>query len=199
MVDRHRPIVASHVPVKLVVIFEKACAVANRVIDLDGAGSIDRIGNENLQIAKTVRSGRLIFQLAAAAVRHPGDVQKQSVVRSPRSRIFDWDEAVNAVPLAVKSKRNAFMDRGRPVFMNRDSVAEVANPPAAAEERRGEDDQQKTGHSGPVETPLAASQTTDKPTLCHSEERKRRGISVLPSPAKNVDPSPCSRWQQHNG
>ena len=103
MIDRHRPIIAGHVPVELVVIFEKARAVANRVIDLDGAGSIDRIGNENLQITETVRGGLLVFQLAAAAVRHPGDAQKQSVVRSPRSRIFDWDEAVNAMPLAVKS------------------------------------------------------------------------------------------------
>ena len=64
---------------------------------------------------------------------------------------------MNAVPLAVKSKRNAFMDRGGPVFMNRDSVAEIADPPAAREQRRDKNDEQKTARSGPVETQLAAS------------------------------------------
>jgi hypothetical protein len=118
-------------------------------------------------------------------------VQKQSVVRSPRTRIFDWDEAVNAMPLAVKSKRNALVDRGGPVFMNRDRVAEITNPPAAREERRDKNaDEQKTTNKSSVETQPAASQATEKLILCHSEEHKWRGIQVLPSPAKNAL---CSR------
>jgi hypothetical protein len=79
--------------------------------------------------------------------------------------------------------------------MNRDSVAEIANPPAAREQRRGKNDEQKTARSGLVETQLAASQATEKLTLYHSEERKQRGIQLLPSPAKNPL---CSRWQQPN-
>jgi hypothetical protein len=77
--------------------------------------------------------------------------------------------------------------------MNRDSVAEIANPPAAREQRRGKNDEQKTARSGLVETQLAASQPTEN--LYHSEERKQRGIQLLPSPAKNPL---CSRWQQPN-
>jgi hypothetical protein len=81
------------------------------------------------------------------------------------------------------------MDRGGPVFMNRDSVAEIRDAPTACEERRGKDDEQETARDCSVQTQLAASQTTDKPALCHSEERKRRGIQVFAAHEKNLDPS----------
>src|SRR5579863_1484829 len=74
MIDRHRPIVAGHIPVKLVVIFEEAGAVANRVIDLDGAGGIDRIGNINLEVTEPIRSRRFVFQFVTIAVGHAGDI-----------------------------------------------------------------------------------------------------------------------------
>ena len=86
----------------------------------------------------TVMKGRamksILAVLAAIAVGHACNVQEECVVCPPRSGIFDRDEAVNAVPLAGKSKRNALTHVGRAVFMNGDSVVEVGDPPAAGGE-----------------------------------------------------------------
>src|ERR1700676_4344149 len=50
IIDRHRPIIASHVPVELVVIFEEAHAVTNGVVDFDRAIRVDRVGNKNFKV-----------------------------------------------------------------------------------------------------------------------------------------------------
>ena len=79
VIDGHLPVVAGHVPVKLVVAFnvlvfiiiiavEKARAVAYAVVNLDGPCCIHRVGDINLQIAGAVRSRRVIFEFAAVAV-----------------------------------------------------------------------------------------------------------------------------------
>ena len=66
MIDRHRPVVAGHVPVELVVIFEEARAVANRVIDLDGARGIDGIRNDK----SSGREVRSRWTIRISACRH---------------------------------------------------------------------------------------------------------------------------------
>ena len=144
MIDRHWPIVASHVPIKLVVILEEAGAVANRVVNLNGATGIHRVRDEDLQVAEAVGRGRFVFELAAIAVRHASDIQEKRVVRSPRPWIFDRDEAVNAMPLADECQRNTLMDCGRTVLMDGNGVVEIGDTPAAGKEGRNEEDEKKS-------------------------------------------------------
>src|SRR6202795_538310 len=123
MVDGNRPIVAGHVPVELGVIIsgaisgaisrtvEKADAVANGVIDVDDAGGVDRAGNVDFEIPGGSGLARIVLQLASVFVGDAHDIEKERVVGSVRSGIFDRDGAVNAVPLTDESERNFFVDR----------------------------------------------------------------------------------------
>src|SRR5690348_3093780 len=51
VVDGNGPVVAGHIPVKLVVLIKKAGGIANAIADADGLGGVHRAGNVDLQIA----------------------------------------------------------------------------------------------------------------------------------------------------
>src|SRR5208282_609664 len=138
VIDGDGPIVAGHVPVELVVLIEKARAVAHAVGDLNRARSIDRVGNVYLQIAVGAGSRRIVFELAAAFVGDAGDVHEELVVRAVRSGIFDRDLAVNAMPLAHKCQSDRFIDQGAAILVDGDGVLEARNAPGFCEQRRGE-------------------------------------------------------------
>src|ERR1700682_4243242 len=120
MVDGNRPIVAGHVPVELGVIIsgaisgaisrtvEKADAVANGVIDVDYARGVDRAGNVDFEIAGSSGLARIVLQLVSVFVGDAHDIEKERVVGSVRSGIFDGDGAVNPVPLTDESESDFF-------------------------------------------------------------------------------------------
>src|SRR6266849_4771418 len=120
MVDGNLPIVAGHVPVELSVticgtisrIVEKADAVANGVIDVDDARCVDRAGNIDFEITGSSGLARIVLQLASVFVGDAHDIEKERVVGSVRSGIFDRDGAVNAVPLTDESESDFFADQG---------------------------------------------------------------------------------------
>src|SRR5437660_10853372 len=146
MVDGNRPIVAGHVPVELGVIvygtisgiIEEADAVANGVIDVDYARRVDCAGNVDFEIAGGSGLARIVLQLVPIFVGDAHDIEKERVVGSVRSGIFDGDGAVNAVPLTDKSQGNFFADQGGAIGGNGDGVLEIGNAPVADLGRGGD-------------------------------------------------------------
>src|SRR5919109_2009816 len=59
--DGKVPFVAGHVPVELVVIFEKAQRVGNRVFNNDGSRNIPGVGNIDFEFAIVPLAGALVF------------------------------------------------------------------------------------------------------------------------------------------
>src|SRR5208282_6304127 len=129
VIDGDGPIVAGHVPVELVVLIEKARAVAHAVGDLNRARSIDRVGNVYLQIAVGAGSRRIVFELAAVFVGDAEDVHEELVVRAVRSGIFDGNRAVYAVPLADENQSDGFVDQSAAVVVDGDGVLKIRDAP----------------------------------------------------------------------
>src|ERR1700686_3249729 len=136
MVDWHRPVVAGYVPVELrvtvIVIVsisaaadvtpEEADAVAHRIINVDDARGVDCAGYINFEIAVGPRFARIVFELASVLVGNAHDLEKERVVGSFGSGIFDGNGAMDAVPLADEGERDFFADQGRAVGGYRDSA-----------------------------------------------------------------------------
>ncbi len=135
VIDRHRPVVAGDIPVKLVVVFEITDAVADDVADLHRARGVHRVRDVDFQIAIAAGSLGLVLQLLAGAVGDRRDIQKQRVVRAARAGILDRDGAVNAVPLADEDEIDALLHQCRAVIADQDGVLKVGDPPALCEER----------------------------------------------------------------
>src|SRR5712692_5168928 len=135
MVDGNRPIVASYVPIELgvtiVVTIEEADAVADGVIDVDDARRVNRAGNVDFEIAGGSGLARVVFELVSVFVCDAHDVEKERVVGSFRSRILDWDGAVNAMPLAGESEGDFFADQGCAIGGDGDGVLEIGYAPVA--------------------------------------------------------------------
>ena len=135
MVDGNRPIVAGHIPVELGVTFsgtiEEADAVANGIIDVDYARGVDRAGNVDFEIAGSSGLARIVLQLASVFVGDAHDIEKERVVGSVRSGIFDRDGAVNAVPLTDESESDFFADQGGAIGGDGDGVLEIGDAPVA--------------------------------------------------------------------
>src|ERR1700674_2495196 len=135
MVDGNRPIVAGHVPVELGVTFsgtiEEADAVANGAVNVDDARCVDRAGNIDFEIAGGSGLARIVLQLVSVFVGDAHNVEKERVVGSVRSGIFDGDGAVNAMPLTDESEGDFFADQGRAIGGDGDGVLEIGDAPVA--------------------------------------------------------------------
>ena len=188
MVDRYWPVVASDVPVKLVVIFEKPDGILDGVIDFDCTGGVYCVGNVNFQVAKTAGRGRVVFQFVAVAVGNGVDFQKQRVVGAAWARIFDGNEAVNAVPLADKDQSNMLTNNCGAIGAYVDRVLKISHPPAFGGKRRGQseqpgDDSEKMA-SRPVETGPAPSQRRGEPRLYRRSVHAAHGIRTSRPPVR---------------
>src|ERR1700686_2843102 len=142
MIDRHRPVIAGYVPVELgvtiiVVIVsdavtpEEADAVAHRIINVDDARGVDRSGYIDFEIAVGPRFARIVFQLVPVLVGNAHDLEKERVVGSFGSGIFDGNGPMDAVPLADEGECDFFADQGGAVGGDRDSVLEIGDTPTA--------------------------------------------------------------------
>ena len=81
----------------------------------------------------TFGSFALVLELVSVAVGYSEDVEIQRVIGSAGSGIVHRDSAVNAMPLADEDQVDAFMDDGRAVFHNNDSVLVIGDAPAFSE------------------------------------------------------------------
>src|ERR1700693_5740609 len=139
MVDRNRPIVAGHVPVELGITIsgtisgtiEKADAIAHGVVDVDDARRVDRARNVDFEIACGSGLTRIVLQLVPVFVSDAHDIEKERVVGSVRSGIFDGNGAVNAVPLTDESESDFFADQGGAIGGDGDGVLEIGDAPVA--------------------------------------------------------------------
>jgi len=135
VVDRNRPIISRHVPIKfgviIVVAVEESDAIADAIIEVDHARGIDRSREVDFEIAIGSGFARVILELVSGIVGDADDVEKQRVVGSFWSGIFDRDGAVNALPLAYERKGDLFTDERSAVGGDGDRVFEIADPPAA--------------------------------------------------------------------
>ena len=134
VINRHRPIITSNVPVELVVIREKACAIAYGVDDLDGSRGVNRTRNVDFQISIIPRSFRLILQPLPTF----GDtfyVKEKCVVRRAWPRIFDGNGAVNSVPFTYEHQRDTLVNGGRAIVLDCYRVFEIGDAPGAGKER----------------------------------------------------------------
>ncbi len=73
----------------------------------------------------------IVLQLVAVIVGDAQDVDKEGVVGSLGSGIFDRDGAVNAVPLADERQDDFFADQGGAVGGDGDGVLEIGYAPVA--------------------------------------------------------------------
>src|ERR1019366_4050207 len=130
-VDGHRPVVAGHVPVQLVVTVEPAHRIGHLVGDDHAARGVHRVGNVDLEMAVAVLRAGVVLQRVAAAVEDAGDFEEQGVVGAARARVLDGNVAVDAVIFADENQINVLVDDGRPVGGNVDVAFEAGNVPVA--------------------------------------------------------------------
>src|SRR5437660_2444420 len=158
MIDGNRPVVASHVPVELVVVVEETNAVAHGVVNLDRLGGVHRIGKINLQIAITVERVRLVFQPGSAAVRDAPDIHEQRVVRAAWAGVLKGDGAMNPVPFADEHQGDELADNCSSILVDCDGVLVITDAPALSMQR-SRLQQEERQQPGVGETRLPASPT----------------------------------------
>ena len=132
LIDRHRPVVAGHVPVELVVIVEEARRVRDRISNDDGLLRVLGAGNEDLQLAIGALAVRLVFQRVAVAVGNALYFQKQTIVGSVRAGIVDGNGAINSLEAAVEDHGDALHHDHSALIVDRDGGMKVGDVPVAS-------------------------------------------------------------------
>src|SRR4029077_6103749 len=87
--------------------------------------------NVDFEIASGSGLARIVFQLVSVFVGDADDLEKERVVGSVRSGIFDRDGAVNPVQLTDESESDFFADEGRAIGGDGDGVLEIGDAPVA--------------------------------------------------------------------
>ena len=129
VINRYRPIIPRDVPIELVVIREEPSSVAHPVSDLDDLADIGRAGNVDLQVAILPRAGGIVLEVAALGIGDALNVDEQFIVRPVGPGIFNRNRAVDSVPLAHEDQGNALAHQRTAIFLDRDIVLKIGNPP----------------------------------------------------------------------
>ena len=144
VIDWYRPVVAGHVPIKLVEFGKMPDAIFHPVADVHFPPRIHRAGNVNLQVPVAVLVAGFVLQLVAAVVGDGDYIEIQREVRALRAGIFNGDVAEDAVKFSHKDAGDSFGHQRRPVLIDGYAVAVIGDAPRAAVKRqRGQQNYEK--------------------------------------------------------
>src|SRR5437660_7325858 len=79
----------------------------------------------------------LVLQLLTRGDGDANHIDQQCVIGAAGTRVFDGDEAMNAVPFAHENQCKALADSGRSIVADGDRVAIVGHAPALGPKRWG--------------------------------------------------------------
>ncbi len=132
LIDRHRPVIASDVPIELVVIVEESRGVRDRISNDDCFLSVFCARNEDLQLAIGTLAVRLIFQRVALGVGNAFNLQEQSVVGAVGAGIIDGNGAINSLVASVEDHGDALHHDDSALIVDGDGGMKVGDMPVAS-------------------------------------------------------------------